>query len=175
MFALASHRIKITNVNPRAEKHGDEHVLACDIKVEATCHNSVLDEFDTGLRPLLYRKPVPGEQSELPFGDATDGLVMRRVPSLAPLNWNEDYPGYDLRIVEGMGLIEPIEISDVELTRFVFEALDGGSVRVTFRASCYPGAKEIGRLCALIQEDAELTLTPPDGVAPVQRELDEAA
>ena len=34
MFSLDRKTVKLVNVNPRAEKHGDENALACDLKFE---------------------------------------------------------------------------------------------------------------------------------------------
>jgi hypothetical protein len=160
VFSLQNQDVKIANVNFRAEKHGEENVKACDLKIEATMHSSVLDCFDKGLRKTLYRKPSAGEQSNLPLGD--DNLTERKLPRLAPLKWDEDFPGYELHIVTGLAIDEELKQEDVELSGFVFEAMDGGSVAVTFRASLYPDGRAAGKLFQLIQETVEITLIPPD-------------
>jgi hypothetical protein len=56
---------------------------------------------------------------------------------------------------------EVLKISDVELSNFTFEALDGGSVRLTMRASFHPDGRTSGKLCQLIQETVEINLIPP--------------
>lgn len=160
MFQLNDQITKILSFNPRAEKHGDESVLAGDLKLETTCHSSVLDGFDKGIRKLLYRKPAPGEQTELPL-ENTDGLTARKLPQLQPLVWDEDFPGYRMEFNSGLALDENIVISDVEISKFRFEALDGGSVRITFRASFHPDGRISGKLCQLIDDQIDLTLTPP--------------
>ena len=65
MFSLNNQEAKIANLNTRAEKHGDESVKACDLKIECTLHSSVLDCFDKGLRKILYRKPAAGKLFQL--------------------------------------------------------------------------------------------------------------
>ena len=161
MFSLTDHQVKICSFNPRAEKHGEDNVLAGDLKLEATCHSSVLDHFDKTWRKFLYRKPAPGEQTEIEF-KAEDGLTQRRMPNLAPFKLDEDFPGYHVSIVSGLAIEETLLLNDVELSNFVFEALDGGSVQITFRASFRPDGRTSGKLCQLIQETVELTLTPPE-------------
>src|SRR5690348_15428805 len=160
MFELTNHQAKVASYNPRAERHGADKVSAGDLKVEITGHSSLLDHFDKGLRKTLYRKPVPGEQTDLPLGD--DNLTQRKLPRLAPLRWDEDFPGYRLDIVTGLAVDEVLELEDVELSGFVFEALDGGSVAITFRASFHPDGRTSGKLCQLIQETVEITLVPPE-------------
>lgn len=170
MFSLENQEAKIASFNPRAEKHGEENVPSGDLKVEITTHSSVLDHFDKALRKLLYRKPSSGEQSDLPLGDS-DGLTQRKFKHLAPIKWDEDFPGYRLSIDSGLGIKDPLELDDVELSGFVFEALDGGSVGITFRASFHPEPEQAGLLCSMIQETVEITLIPPDAEESGQQKL----
>lgn len=156
MFALEEHTAKIANVNPRSEKHGDQTKLAADIKIETCVGRKTLDEFDTALRALLFREPQTGDQPQLI--DADDGATALRMPKLAPLEWEEKYPGYTL-ILHGM-LVEDIAIP-VELSGFSFKGLDGGAVKTSLRATCHPDADQIGHLCSLIQNDVEISLVPP--------------
>jgi len=105
----------------------------------------------------------------VPLGD--DGLTARKLPHLAPLKWDEDFPGYDMHIVTGLALDEVLKLHDVELSGFVFEALDGGSVAITFRASFHPDGRTSGKLCQLVQETIEISLIPPDADEPGQQQL----
>lgn len=161
MFQLTEQKTKITSFTPRMEKHGDENVLAGTLKLETNVHSSVLDLFDKGFRKLLYRKPAPGEQTELPLDGHSDGLTARKLPHLAPLKWDEDFPGYKVEIQSGLALDEVLKLSDVEISDFVFEALDGGSCKVRFTASFQQDGRTSGKLCQLIQDEVELSLIPP--------------
>ncbi len=160
MFALTNQQTSINSFTPRMEKHGPDNVLAGTLKCETTMHNSVLDLFDKGFKKLLYRKPAPGEQTELPL-ENSDGLTARKLPQLKPLSWDEDFPGYTLAIVTGLALDEVIELDDVEVSGFIFEALDGGSCKVKFTANFTQDGRTSGKLCQLIQDTVELSLTPP--------------
>jgi hypothetical protein len=173
MFQLTNQQTKVNSFTPRMEKHGDENVLAGTMKCETTMHSGVLDIFDKGFRKLLYRKPSPGDQTELPL-ENSDGLTARKLPCLKPLKWDEDFPGYALDIQSGLALDEVIRLTDVELHDFVFEALDGGSCKVNFALNFHQDGRTSGKLCQLIQDTVEMTLTPPskDGA---QQDLGEAA
>jgi hypothetical protein len=160
MFSLSQQQTKISAFTPRMEKHGDENVLAGTLKCETTMHNSVLDNFDKSLRKLLYRKPAAGEQADLPLGDS-DGLTARKLPHLAPLKWDEDFPGYKIEIQSGLALDEVLKLDDVEIHGFAFEAMDGGSCTVRFSANFRQDGRTSGKLCQLIQDTVELSLIPP--------------
>lgn len=162
MFELDQTQIRILNFNPRVEKHGEENVPAGDLKIEVTVHNGVLDAFDKSLRSMLYRKPTKGEQTDLEF-PGSDGMTQLRLPHLAPQKWDEDFPGYTIKIIEGMGLSDPITLTGCELSHFTFEAKEGGSVQITFRASFQHDRGQAGALCELIQETVEASVIPPSG------------
>lgn len=176
MFELDTHTAKIASFNPRAEKHGDDNKLAADIKFELACSNAMLDQFHPDLRASLYRKATAGEQQDLIAGG--DALVAVKFPRVGGIGWDEEFPGYELSISGGLGLSEPLDLVDVTLKKFKFAPLEGGSVAVTFSAVFHPDAEEAGTLCALIQDDVELTLVPPtkqDDEESPQQELPEAA
>lgn len=163
MFSLSDHEAKIANFNPRAEKHGESNALAGDIKFEVTGHSSMLDAFDAKLRPLLYRRPEKeGEQASLIAGD--DLTALRR-PELGDLSWSEDFPGYEIEIGNGLDVGKPL-VLEADLSKFKFEPLNGGSVKVTFNATVHPDDKEAGRLCELIQDVVQLTVRPPQAEQP---------
>lgn len=173
MFELNDATAKVANFNPRAEKHGEENKLAGDLKCVAVTNSSVLDFFSKDLRKALYRKATQGEQQDLIEG--ADGLTAVKFPRLGSLSWAEEYPGYELVIGTGLGLSEPLVISDVTLKRFKFEPLEGGSLAVTFSAVFHPSPEDAGLLCALIQNDVQLTLVSPlnqgKGTKPQQADL----
>lgn len=172
MFQLNDQITKISSFTPRMEKHGEENVLAGTLKLETNVHSTVLDLFDKGFRKLLYRKPAPGEQTELPLDGNSDGLTARKLPHLAPLKWDEDFPGYKLEIQSGLALDEVLKLKDVEISDFVFEALDGGSCRVRWTANFKQDGRTSGKLCQLIQDEVELTLIPPTREEQKQREIE---
>lgn len=156
-FQLPKTLATIDSFTPRAEKHGKENKPAGTLKISLTAHNTILDCFGTGFRLFLFRKAAAGEQQT--EGDSLTELAM---PNLAALRLNEKFPGYTLQIDTGLELSEPTILEGVELSAFAFEPLKGGSVKLSFNAACHPDdEKQFGTLCQLIQNKAEITLTPP--------------
>lgn len=158
-FALSKHPCKIDSFNPRAEKHGDENVPAGDIKFSTRVHSSVLDLFDPSYRQFLFRAAESsGDQPALLPGDRLTALAK---PKLQPLLLKEDWPGYMLLIGSGADIAEPLRLTDVELSSFRIEAMNGGSVGLSFSATVHPSEEQAGRLCQEIQNTVDVTLEPP--------------
>lgn len=158
MFELSNAEAFLANFNPRPEKHGNAHKLAGDIKLQVERSGEDLEHFDSALRGALFRDVATGEQQDLVDGNRFKAV---RFPRIGAVGWKEEYPGYELEITRGLGLEEPLMLVDVKLTGFSFQPIEGGSVRITFTAACYPDAEEAGFLCALQQEDVTLTLRSP--------------
>ena len=158
MFEVDQTRAFVSSVNMRAEKHGDENVLASDIKFEVHLSNTILDEFDKGLKASFYREVRKGEQPDL-IGDNKFAAV--RYPLLGGFRWEEEFTGYRVSIGSELGLSDPLELSDITLKKFSFDPMEGGSVTVTFNAVAHPTSDEAGELCALIQQHVQLTLIAP--------------
>lgn len=52
MFELNQQQAKLNSVNPRAEKHGTENVMAADLGFTVKVANGVLSEFHPKLRTV---------------------------------------------------------------------------------------------------------------------------
>jgi hypothetical protein len=158
-FQLNKANAKITSLNPRAEKHGEDNVPACDIGFELNAHSSVLDYFDPTYRPFLFRSPDrENDQPSLVPGENMTSLAK---PNLKPLSLDESFPGYTLRIGSGLELGRDLVLTGVNLSGFKIEAIDGGSVKLKFSAACHPDADECGALYEQIQDLVDLSLEPP--------------
>ena len=160
MFSLSESEASFTNINTRIERHGEDRVLAVDMKFSTSVGNTVLDTLGKGLRESLFRKPGSGEQPELPtIGDAMTAV---RHPYLEPMKLSHEFTGYELEIGGHLDATEPVTLVDVKLKKFTIAPVEGGSVEVTFTASANADPSELSALSdALVREDVVLTLTPP--------------
>lgn len=157
MLNLTDHSAKLASLNPRAEKHGDDNVPACDLKFETNVGKAEAEALFPGIARMLFRKPAVGEQQNL-LGD--DNLTQLKYSNLAPLKFDIDLPGYSLAIARGMGLAPALQLSG-ELKRFAVQGIEGGSFGLTFSVTCKPEPDQVGELYTMQQEDVWLTLTPP--------------
>lgn len=174
MFALDQYNGKITNLNLRAEKHGDENQPACDIKVSVDLPSVRLDEISPGLCESLFRKPGPGDQLPLvEVGKRPDpGFTALRHPGLEPVKVKQKFPGYELTVAadeENEGQF----FADAEVKNFAIEAREGGTATVTFSVGVQVDEDDIAALLPFLRTpDAVLKLVPPKAQA---EQLPEAA
>lgn len=159
MFSLANQSAKLTSVNPRAEIHGTDHVMAADLKFEIKVGNDVLSEFDPSLKSSLYKK-ADGPQGEL-ITDAGH-LPSLKFPLMGPVKWGKEFSGYETVIHYGVSGAQDIHLIDCEVDNFRFDCQDGGTVAVSFRVIAHPESSELGRLCEMIQQEVEMSLIEPE-------------
>ena len=160
MFELTDHKAKLTNVNPRAELHGDQPKPAFDMMIEAACASTVLNDFHPELRAMLYKKDEnPDLVEQVEGGDALTAL---RMPKLGTLKWDAEGTGYTVTVDYGMGGDSNIVLAECKVDKFKFTAQEGGTVTVQCRIIAHPDEKVIGPLCNFIQRDIILSITPPE-------------
>jgi hypothetical protein len=157
MFCLTEHQCKLTSFNPRAEIHGDDPKPAADIRFDFNVEATELAHFSPTLRGFLFHKDsaAPGD-----LVDAQHDAPNLRFPLLGALKWHQEYFGYELRISHGIGAAGITLTGD--LNNFVFEPKEGGTVHIACRFQCHPDEKQFGKLCQLIAQTVDITLTPPE-------------
>lgn len=163
MLELNAQKCVVTNVNPRAEKHGTEIVSGCDINLKTDISADVLETIAPGLKKAMYKKPLGGRQGELVEGAAPgEGMELRFAGALEALRLCKEYVGYAAKIVWGdlAGTIT-IDLESCRVHRFVADLKPGGSCELAFQIQCRPGMTEMGELCTLIQREVAITLTAP--------------
>lgn len=160
MFQTENVPASIAHLNVRKEKHGDESQLAVDVKFETQASNEILESIQPGLRESLFRQPGKGEQQALPIDGNT--LTAVKFPSLEPVKLTHEFMGYEVEIGGDLEATEAIVLVDVKLKKLAIDPIEGGSVALTFTASCEAEANDVADLAdALIREGVRLTLRPP--------------
>lgn len=162
MFDLSRQTGQLTNLNLRAEKHGDENVSGADIKVSIKVSNDMLSEFHSTLKSAFYRAPEPGEMDMVDAAEAEDReLPLSRLKfgsKVSALKWAEELLNVTTTVHYGTGGKSDIVLDDTTVDGFVFEFFDGGTVMITFRIKCVPDEKQIGKLASLIGNEIEFSL-----------------
>lgn len=158
MFEIAQMSVKLVNVNPRPELHGDDTRLAADLKMQATCSNRLLNHFHADLRSMLFKRD---ENPDLVDQADAEALTALRFPNLDALRWDWTGAGYTLEVDWGLGGASNIVLEDVQVDKFQIEAQQGGTCVITFRVIAHPDADVVGPLCELMQQEITVTLTPP--------------
>ena len=181
MFELKEATVKLANLNLRAEIHGDETVLAADLKIELKGGNDILNILEPGLMEALYRAK---EEADSGQGDMLAGqpgyMPVIRFPLLGqPVKWEKEFAGYTFRMHYGIDDTSDIILRTCSVDNFKFDCQDGGTVVTTFRVIAHPDSDhEIGLLGKNIQQQITLSLTPPDAddlYQQQQKAMDEVA
>jgi hypothetical protein len=161
MFDL-NQTVKLSNVNLRAEKHGDDTRAAVDLKIEATCPSIALIYFHQELRQHLFKKDDNPDLVDQV--NESDALTVLRYPKMGAIKWDWEGAGYKAVIDYGLG-DEKSNINlgdDLKIDHFVIEPINGGSVSIAFRIIAHPTKEDIGKLSELIQREIDIVLTPPE-------------
>ena len=175
MFSLQNQTAKLTSVNPRAEIHGADRVMAADLKFEIKVPNDVLSEFDPSLKSALYRKPDESDsQAELAIDDP-GYLSKLKFPMMGAIKWNKEFAGDELVVHYGVSGRDDIALTAKAVDNFRFDCQDGGTVNVSFRVIAHPKPEELGRLCEMIQQECEISLIPPSPADLADQALKQAA
>lgn len=154
-FKLNAVLATLTNVNSRPELHGEDKKLAADLKFEAHVHQNELEQFDRRLKPFLYEKASQGDLD-------ADFLPQLRFPLLAmPLKWAGEQVGGKLTVHQGISAKSDLVVDGCLFNEFKIEAIEGGSVALTFRVQIHPDEKTIGKLCMLSGQEVKVSIEPP--------------
>lgn len=166
MFALKKQKAKVAHLNVREEKHGDDPVLACDVKLEADLGNHFLDELSKGLRAALYR--AEGGRAGETFDMVADHLPVLRFPQLGKQKWEVGLVGAKLTLHVGKkadDLVFECDIKDAAL-----EPLEGGTVTTVFQAAVLPTSEELAKLGEILGHEVKVSLEAVE--QPAQPPLD---
>jgi hypothetical protein len=169
MFSLDTKLVKISSLNLRKERHGEELVSACDIGVSADLPNSELAHFHPLLKDSFYMRD-DNVQADLVDGDSHRPVL--KFPGFPAIKWPVDMDGYQFVAHTGIGGPSEIRLMDVKIKKMVFLFKDGGTFHIQFSVQAHPSADESGRLADLIQEEVQISLVPPDEAK--QFELEQA-
>jgi hypothetical protein len=123
----------VTNVNTRKEKHGEDNVLAVDVKMTVKgTPQQIIDPFSLAHRKAMFQTEEGKEH-------------LQRVVEVGSFTWDREYEDAKLNLA-GEGYEE------VTLKGFSFTMTEGGVVALTFTASFLPQTDDVGPLAELIKE-----------------------
>lgn len=109
MFGLQKQNAKLTSVNPRAEIHGTDKVMAADLKFDVKMSNDVLSLFDPSLKSSLYKKQDASGQGDLI--NEPGRLPALKFPLMGPVKWGKDFSGYEVVVHYGISGKEDIHLA----------------------------------------------------------------
>jgi len=158
--------VRLSNVNPRIEKHGPESVPAVDLNFIMDAPNDVLSYFDGGLLNALFTVRTEAQsdaQTEIDGLAPVSHLPNLRFPKMSPIKWDWQGAGYTLEIDYGLGGNRNMVLETCDVCKFVIDCKEGGTVELKFQVQVTAGLTEqiIGKLSMLIGQEVGVTLLSP--------------
>lgn len=154
-------RVKLRNVSPRKERHGDELKQAIDLDFEWETQNLQLAMFGADVLDAFYTR---SEQTEAQT--SVDGVPLvkpnLRNPLLVmPVKWELEDEGRDVTVKPAKGKSAGVHVALCRAKKFAFAMKEGGSVVITWQCQGNTDldVDKVGRLCAMEGEPVDLTLT----------------
>jgi len=157
--------VRLSNVNPRMEKHGPESVPAVDMNFIMDAPNDVLSYFDGGLLNALYTVKTEAQtgQKEIDGIEPISHLPNLRFPKMAPIKWDWRGAGYTIELDYGLGSGSNIQLDQCEVGKFQIDPKEGGTVELKFQVQAVAGLTEqiIGKLSMMIGQEVSIALIAP--------------
>lgn len=149
-FALIKERAVVAHLNTRTELHGEDEVPACDVKLEFSLHNSVLNKLHPELQDVFYK-------AEKQMDIEADHKANLRFPLMSAFSWAYEIPRAELTIHD-------LETGSTETflgkaNKLKLELLEGGTTKLTLRFQMGEiDPQDAARLFALLRQTVTVSL-----------------
>lgn len=151
MFQLQKQKAKLAHINIREEKHGEDDVLAMDLKITADMANTFLNQIAPGLMLALYK----GEDDQQALLDDGHAPVLR-FPGLKPLVM--EMPETSAKFtIHGAKKADDIEF-DAKIKKIELDCKDGGTVEIMFKAQVLPDPEPAGKLPVMMGTEVRVSV-----------------
>lgn len=155
MFELVKERAVLAHLNTRTELHGDEKVPACDLKLELSLHNSMLNKLHPELRDTFY---TAANQADI----EADHKAMLRFPLMSAFKWDYEI-AFAALTIHGQDLTQPDFTVQGKANKLSLELLEGGSVKLSVRVQLGEiDPDDAAHLFSLLQQTVQISLGASD-------------
>ena len=160
MFEAIEANMSLMHKNERIEKHGEEQILACDLRLEWETGNGVLAMFDPALRSALYRKDE--DQGELIVD--VDHLTVLKFAGLPSLKWVlGELVGAEVTFHAAVSKNDLV-LEGCKVHKFRIDCKDGGTVVISFQVQAHPTELQSGKLSRILTDKlCQVSVIPPSG------------
>ena len=165
MLTLTKQAAKISHLNLREEKHGEETVLALDIKISFDMQNAYLEDLKPGLKASFYGA------AEGATADMLDRGHLPRLlhPEIGEIKFAAQMLKCPVTIFYEKKKVDILG----DVNNFKLHCKDGGTVSTSLRVQILPSPEEAGVLAGLLGLDVKVTIQPGEEQAPAGEEAPE--
>lgn len=165
--------VKLSNVQSRVEKHGDDDVMSIDLSVTWNTNNRSLTAIQKQLRNALFcnlAQPSEGPQAEMEL--PVDEMPNVRVPGMDyPVKLDFQQVGARVEVAYGIDETTAIVLQLCKVHKFRITPIEGGSAEVKFSISSSADIDDhiIGSLSVMQQREISIQLTMPEVEQPAKQ------
>ena len=135
----------LKNMNPRKENHGEDLVLATDLKLQVVMPGSIMDELtDTKAAWEFFC-----------WDQSTEEVRPNGVDHFA---LSAQFDAHVLHVSIGE---KTMTFDDVTIKKFKAKPIDGKRVELTFQAQIYPQKNQLAELAEMIMEQVKIKIDTP--------------
>ena len=169
--------VKLSNVQSRVEKHGDDDVMSIDLSVTWNTNNRSLTAIQKQLRNALFcnlAQPSDGPQAEMEL--PVDEMPNVRVPGMDyPVKLDFQQVGARVEVAYGIDETTAIVLQLCKVHKFRITPIEGGSAEVKFSISSSADIDDhiIGSLSVMQQREISIQLTMPEVEQPEKKLTEE--
>ena len=162
-FSLKKQSAKVAHVNLREEKHGDDPVLACDVKITTDVPNTFLSQLSPHLKASLYQAEGDGAAAQAPLLEDGTHLPVLRYPQLGVLKWDMKMMGAAVTL-HGAKKADDVLLA-CEVNELRLAPKEGGTVEITFRCQFIPEPEQVAAVGAMLGRQVKVSVRPGDATA----------
>ena len=155
MFDLDKKDCTLVHINLRDEKHGEENVLAVDLKFKGDFDGDILAEFAPDLRHSLYKMAEGGDLADQA---STVPTALRFPKMIQPLKFDMDIIGAAVTLAYGLG---DLDLDTCDVNNFKLECHDGGTVSVTYRVQAKPTGDQLAKISMMLGSAVSVSIDSP--------------
>jgi hypothetical protein len=157
MFTLSAQQCKISHINIREEKHGEESVTAVDVKVTSDMSNDFLSYLSSTLKGSLYGPPDGSVQGTLVHDNP--GYMPRLLyPAMGMIKWSGEMKKAQV-CLHGATKKSNL-VFEADVNKLAFTTKEGGTVEVQFRIQVIPEGALLGKIAGMLGVELKVSIAP---------------
>ena len=144
-FKMKKTNAILKDVNPRKEHHGEELLLAADLKLQVVMPGSILTELTDAKAAWEF----------FCWDQSTEEVRPNGVDHFA---LEAHFDAHVLHVSIGE---KTMTFEDVRLKKFKVKPIDGKRVELTFQAQIYPQKNQVAELAEMMMEQVKIKIDTP--------------
>lgn len=162
MIEINQLKVKFSHINTRLERHGEEEVVAKDLKFVGSTTNDLLKLLDPDLYAYLYEANGQAGELDLDEQRLPDLVMPDFVKANAPFKLGYEGQGYKVTMHTGLDATTDQVLSSCKFNNIKYTPKSDGIVDFEFRVQLSKEDNDTSVLDDLLSDTFEISLAPPE-------------